>query len=62
MPGRCSSWCPPTGDRHNEQQLLELFSAQAAVAIDYSRVREELLRLAVLQDRERPSDGRCMTR
>jgi PAS domain S-box-containing protein len=36
-------------DRH----LLELFAAQAAVVIDYTRVRSDLQRLAVLEDRER---------
>jgi PAS domain S-box-containing protein len=34
-------------------RLLELFAAQAAVAIDYARARDELQRLAVLADRER---------
>ena len=34
-------------------RLLELFAAQAAVAIDYTRVRDELQRLAILEDRER---------
>jgi len=34
-------------------ELVELFAAQAAVAIDYLRVRDELRRLAVLEDRER---------
>jgi PAS domain S-box-containing protein len=36
-----------------DRQLLELFAAQAAVAIDYTRVRDDLQRLAVLEDRER---------
>ena len=36
-----------------DQELLELFAAQAAVAIDYVRVRDELQRLAVMEDRER---------
>jgi PAS domain S-box-containing protein len=36
-----------------DQRLLELFAAQAAVAIDYTRVRGDLQRLAVLEDRER---------
>jgi signal transduction histidine kinase len=36
-----------------DRELLELFAAQAAVAIGYSRVRDELQRLAVLEDRER---------
>jgi PAS domain S-box-containing protein len=34
-------------------RLLELFAAQAAVAIDYARARDEVQRLAVLADRER---------
>ncbi|HXM58032.1 MAG TPA: PAS domain S-box protein [Candidatus Dormibacteraeota bacterium] len=34
-------------------QLVELFAAQAAVAIDFQRARDELRRLAVLEDRER---------
>jgi signal transduction histidine kinase len=33
--------------------LVQLFAAQAAVAIDYLRARDELGRLAVLEDRER---------
>ncbi len=37
------------GDRH----LLELFATQAAVAIDYTKARDDLQRLAVLEDRER---------
>jgi len=36
-----------------DRQLLELFAAQAAVAIDYIRARNDLQRLAVLEDRER---------
>jgi signal transduction histidine kinase len=36
-----------------DRELLELFAAQAAVAIGYSRVRGELQRLAVMEDRER---------
>ena len=36
-----------------DRELLDLFAAQAAVAIDYLRVRDDLQRLAVLQDRER---------
>jgi PAS domain S-box-containing protein len=45
----------PGGRRFSDSdlQLLELFAAQAAVAIDYTRVRDELQRLAVLEDRER---------
>src|SRR5204863_4263947 len=34
-------------------QLLQLFATQAALAIDYTRARDELRRLAVLDDRER---------
>lgn len=37
----------------HDPRLLDLFAAQAAVAIDYTRVRDELRRLAVLEDRER---------
>ncbi|MFA5892054.1 MAG: GAF domain-containing sensor histidine kinase [Actinomycetota bacterium] len=33
--------------------LVELFAAQASVALEYARLREELQRLAVLEDRER---------
>lgn len=33
--------------------LVELFAVQAAVALDYARIRAELERLAVLEDRER---------
>ena len=36
-----------------DRELLGLFAAQAVVAIDYTRVREELERVAVLEDRER---------
>ena len=36
-----------------EVKVVELFASQAAVALDYSRVRDELGRLAVLEDRER---------
>jgi len=38
---------------HGDLQVVELFASQAAVALDYSRVRDELRRLAVLEDRER---------
>jgi len=41
----------PFGDP--ELQLLQLFASQAALAIDYSGARDELRRLAVLEDRER---------
>jgi PAS domain S-box-containing protein len=41
------------GFTDGDTQLLELFAAQAAVAIDYTRVREDLQRFAVLEDRER---------
>jgi PAS domain S-box-containing protein len=34
-------------------RVVELFANQAAVALDYSRVRDELRRLAVVEDRER---------
>jgi PAS domain S-box-containing protein len=45
----------PGGRRFTDgdRELLELFAAQAAVAIDYTRVRDDLQRLAVLEDRER---------
>jgi PAS domain S-box-containing protein len=36
-----------------ESELVELYAAQAAVAIDYGRAREEVQRLAILHDRER---------
>ena len=44
------------GDRvftDGDRELLELFAAQAAVAIDYTRARDDLQRLAVFEDRER---------
>jgi len=37
----------------SDRRLVELFAAQAAVAIGYTRVRDDLQRLAVLEDRER---------
>lgn len=37
----------------DDLQVVELFARQAAVALDYSRVRDELRRLAVVEDRER---------
>ena len=45
----------PSGRRFTDadQRLLELFAIQAAVAIDYTRVRENLQRLALVEDRER---------
>ena len=42
---------PPFGPE--QQQLVELFAAQASVAVEYTRVREELGHLAILEDRER---------
>jgi signal transduction histidine kinase len=33
--------------------LVQVFAAQAAVALDYARIQQELKRLAVLEDRER---------
>ncbi len=36
-----------------QQQVVELFAAQASVAVEYTRVRAELGRLAILEDRER---------
>lgn len=43
------------GRRLSEDDLavVRLFAAQAAVALEYARFREELQRLAVLEDRER---------
>ena len=44
------------GGRHfvdQDVQLVQLFAAQASFALEYSRVREELQRLAVMEDRER---------
>jgi PAS domain S-box-containing protein len=44
------------GGRHltdTEAELIELFAAQAAVAMDYRRARDEVQRLAIVQDRER---------
>ena len=45
----------PGGGRFTDgdRRLVELFAAQAAVTIDYMRVRDDLQRLAVLEDRER---------
>ncbi|HKF16374.1 MAG TPA: PAS domain S-box protein [Candidatus Dormibacteraeota bacterium] len=45
----------PGGGRFtdSDRRLVELFAAQAAVAIAYTRVRDDLQRLAVLEDRER---------
>jgi PAS domain S-box-containing protein len=45
----------PGGEPYTDgdRQLLDLFAAQAAVAIEYSRARGDLERLAVLDDRER---------
>lgn len=42
---------PPFGPE--QQQLVELFAAQASVAVEYTRVREELGQVAILEDRER---------
>ena len=39
--------------READVQLLETFAAQAAVALEHLRLRRELDRLAVLEDRER---------
>jgi signal transduction histidine kinase len=38
-----------------ERALVEQFAAQAAVALEHARVRDELQRLALLEDRERIS-------
>jgi PAS domain S-box-containing protein len=45
----------PDRDRLTEadRELLGLFAAQAAVTIGYTRVREDLQRVALLEDRER---------
>jgi PAS domain S-box-containing protein len=43
----------PRGVSETDRRLLEVFAVQASVDIDYARVREELQRLAVLEDRER---------
>jgi PAS domain S-box-containing protein len=45
----------PGGRRftRSDLELVELFAAQTAVAIDYARARKHLGRLAVLEDRER---------
>jgi len=37
----------------DERQVMELFAAQAAVAIQYDRARDELRRLDLLEERER---------
>jgi len=34
-------------------RVVELFASQASVALEYSRVRDQLRRLAVVEDRER---------
>jgi PAS domain S-box-containing protein len=39
--------------REGDLRVVELFANQAAVALEYSRVRDELRRLAVVEDRER---------
>ncbi len=46
---------PPGGRRFEEPEvrLVQLFAAQATVALEYARIREELQRLAVVEDRER---------
>lgn len=43
------------GFEPEDSTLIQLFAAQAAVAVDYVHVRDELQRLAVLEDRERIS-------
>jgi signal transduction histidine kinase len=37
----------------DERQVMELFAAQAAVAVEYDRARDELRRLDVMDERER---------
>ena len=39
--------------RHEELSLVDSFATQAALAIDYLRIQEQLQRLAVLQERQR---------
>jgi PAS domain S-box-containing protein len=45
----------PDGHRFSteDMELVQLFAAQTVVALDYARARDELRRLAVLEDRER---------
>jgi PAS domain S-box-containing protein len=45
----------PGGRQFDDQDLqtVLLFAAQASVALEYARIREELQRLAVMEDRER---------
>ena len=45
----------PGGREFDEQdlRLVQLFAAQASVALEYARIREELQRLAIMEDRER---------
>src|SRR5262249_28098282 len=53
--GSLSVNAEPGGRRFTDgdRELLELFARQAAVTIDYTRVREQLQRVALLEDRER---------
>lgn len=46
---------PADGPSFSEEDLtmMRTFASQAAVALDYSRIREELGRLALVEDRER---------
>ncbi|MHB8323844.1 MAG: sensor histidine kinase [Candidatus Dormibacteria bacterium] len=46
---------PPTGPpfRPDDMNLLDSFAVQAALALDYLRIQEELQRLAVLEERHR---------
>lgn len=37
----------------DDMELVQLFAAQTVVAVDYARARDELRKLAVLEDRER---------
>ena len=39
--------------RDEDSRLVELFASQAAVALEYGRVRDQLSRLALVEDRER---------
>jgi PAS domain S-box-containing protein len=55
MIGSLSTTRVPGSERYTDadRELLKLFAAPAAVAIGYSRVRDELQRYAVREDRER---------
>jgi nitrate/nitrite-specific signal transduction histidine kinase len=42
----------------DQDPLVELFASQAALALEYGRVRDELQRLALIEDRNRISQER----